>query len=47
LLAKNERRLSQYVLALVPNWADADDLIQQTKVRLWEQFGQYDKSGCL
>jgi RNA polymerase sigma-70 factor (ECF subfamily) len=27
---------------MVPNWADADDLMQQTKVRLWEQFGEYD-----
>jgi RNA polymerase sigma-70 factor (ECF subfamily) len=44
LLATNERRIARYVLALVPNWADADDLVQQTKIALWEQFDDYDVS---
>ena len=42
LLAQHERRLKAYILALVPNWADADDLYQETTVRLWEQFADYD-----
>ena len=42
LLAACERRLDNYVLTLVPNWADAEDVVQQTKLRLWEQFEQYD-----
>ena len=42
LLASNERRIAQFVFAMVPNWADADDLTQQTKMRLWEQFDEYD-----
>jgi RNA polymerase sigma-70 factor, ECF subfamily len=42
LLAVCERRLDNYVLTLVPNWADAEDIVQQTKLRLWEQFEQYD-----
>jgi len=42
LLATHERRLNYYVLALVPHWADAEDVIQQTKLRLWEQFPSYD-----
>ena len=42
LLGKYERQLNCYVLALVPNWADADDIVQQTRIRLWEQFDSYD-----
>ena len=34
--------MKAYILALVPNWADADDLYQETTVRLWEQFADYD-----
>ena len=41
LLAQNERRLAAYVLALVPHWADADEIVQETKIRLWQQFGDY------
>ena len=42
LLAAHEHCLSSYVLALVPNWSDAEEIIQQTKLRLWEQFDAYD-----
>ena len=42
LLAAHEHRLGSFVLALVPNWTDAEDIIQQTKLRLWEQFETYD-----
>lgn len=42
LLASHEQRLGSFVLALVPNWNDAEDIIQQTKLRLWEQFETYD-----
>ena len=45
LLAREERRLTAYVAALVPNWADMDDILQATKLKLWEQFGNYDRSG--
>ena len=45
LLAREERRLTAYVAALVPNWADVDDLLQATKLKLWEQFGDYDPRG--
>jgi RNA polymerase sigma-70 factor (ECF subfamily) len=30
------------ILSLVPNWADADDIAQQVRLRLWEQFDDYD-----
>jgi RNA polymerase sigma-70 factor (ECF subfamily) len=37
LYTQNERRVSAYIVSLVPNWADADDLIQETGLRLWSQ----------
>jgi RNA polymerase sigma-70 factor (ECF subfamily) len=42
LLAACERRLDNYVLTLVPNWSDAEEIVQQAKLRLWERFEQYD-----
>jgi RNA polymerase sigma-70 factor, ECF subfamily len=44
LLGQNERRLLGFILSLVPNWADADDIAQEVKIRLWEQFDDYDPS---
>ncbi|WP_218932409.1 sigma-70 family RNA polymerase sigma factor [Adhaeretor mobilis] len=44
MLAASERRLAGFVLAIVPNFADADELLQETKIRLWEQFEDYDPS---
>ncbi len=41
LLSTCERRLHTYVLAMVGNLTDADDVIQETNVRLWEQFAEY------
>ena len=38
MLGEYERPLQAYVLALVGNWADADDIVQETRIRLWEQF---------
>lgn len=42
LLAAHDHRIGSYVLALIPNWNDAEEIIQQTKLRLWEQFESYD-----
>jgi RNA polymerase sigma-70 factor (ECF subfamily) len=42
LLTQNERRLDGFVLALLPNWHDAEEVIQDTKLRLWQQFAEYD-----
>ena len=41
LLSTHERRISAFVLALVPHWADADEIVQETKIRLWQQFENY------
>lgn len=45
LLSENERRLKGYVLSLVPNWADAEEIFADTNARLWEQFDEFDAEG--
>ena len=42
LLAAHERQLTGFVLALLPNYNDADEVLQETKLRLWDQFDKYD-----
>ena len=38
LFLRNERRLYAYILVLLPNRADADDLLQETSLTLWDKF---------
>ncbi len=40
----SEREILRYVVALVPNIADAQEIVQQTAVVLWEKFDEYDRS---
>ena len=42
LLTRNERQVYAYLLSLVPNWADADEILQETNIRLWDQFDQFN-----
>lgn len=42
LLAKHDRALSLYVYGLVPIHADADDILQQTKMVMWKSFSQFE-----
>ncbi len=42
LFLENEHEVLRYVLALVPNLADARDIIQETAVSLWKRFDDYD-----
>lgn len=42
LLGTQDRRLFGYILSLVPNYADAEELAQKVRLRLWEQFDEYD-----
>lgn len=37
-----ERSLYGYIFSLVPNWNDADEILQETNIRLWEQFEQFE-----
>jgi RNA polymerase sigma-70 factor (ECF subfamily) len=42
LFLRSEREIFRYVAALVPNVADAEDIVQQTAIALWEKFDAYD-----
>lgn len=44
LFLRSEREVFRYVAALVPNIADAEDIVQQTAIALWEKFDAYDPS---
>lgn len=41
LLTKHERMIYGYVLSLVPNVADADEIVQETCLRLWDEFDKF------
>jgi RNA polymerase sigma-70 factor (ECF subfamily) len=41
LLGQNQRRIFMYVMNLVPNWNDADDIVQETNLVLWRSFDQF------
>jgi RNA polymerase sigma-70 factor, ECF subfamily len=42
LFLRSEREIFRYVAALVPNATDAEDIVQQTALALWEKFDAYD-----
>lgn len=42
LLARHERLLGAYVMTMVPNPADADDILQDSKVIMWRHFHQFE-----
>ena len=44
LFLRSEREIFRYVAALVPNVADAEDIVQQTALALWEKFEVYDSN---
>lgn len=41
LMTKYERMVYGYIFCLVPNWADADEILQETNIRLWEEFEKF------
>ena len=41
IVATHEARLRCYVLSLVPRWADADEIMQEVNVVLWQKFEQF------
>ena len=42
LFLRSEREIFRYVAALVPNMIDAEDIVQQTAIALWQKFDAYD-----
>lgn len=41
-LTNCERAVYGYIFSLVPNWNDADEILQETNIRLWEEFDRYE-----
>lgn len=44
LMLKSERAIFRYVMAMVPSLAEAEDIVQDTALALWEKFDEYDRS---
>lgn len=42
LFARHSRRIYSYILTLVPNPTDADEIYQDTSMILWEKFGEFE-----
>jgi RNA polymerase sigma-70 factor (ECF subfamily) len=42
LYTKHQHRILAYIFTLVPNRTDAEDLLQDTSVLLWEKFDQFE-----
>jgi RNA polymerase sigma-70 factor (ECF subfamily) len=41
LLGEHDRRLSLFILSLVPNWSDAEEIRQETNAKLWQEYGKF------
>ena len=42
LLMANQRRINSYVLSVVPNLSDADDIMQETISVMWRKFDEFE-----
>ena len=42
LLSSHERFLAGYVYSLIPNASDAEDILQDVKMALWQNFEQFE-----
>ncbi len=43
LFAQHEHRVYAYIVSALANWADADEVMQETSVALWEMFDQFQE----
>ncbi len=43
LLMENERRIYAYIRTLLGNATDADDVLQETSILLWDKFSEFDQ----
>lgn len=44
LLGAHERNLFGYIFSMTGNWDDSQEIMQRLRIRVWEQFSQYDPS---
>lgn len=42
LLGQNQRRIFMYVMSLVPNFNDAEEIVQETNLVLWREFSRFE-----
>lgn len=42
LLVQNQRNILAFILSLVPQKNDAEDIFQDTLTEMWKKFGQYE-----
>lgn len=43
LWTQHQRRVFAYIYTLIPNRADAEDLLQETSITLWEKFSEFEE----
>jgi len=41
LFVSHETRLAAFAMSMIPNWADADDLLQEASMVMWKKFDQF------
>jgi RNA polymerase sigma-70 factor (ECF subfamily) len=41
LYTSHEVRLRTFALSLIPNWADAEEIVQQASLVMWQKFDQF------
>ncbi|ARN56331.1 sigma-70 family RNA polymerase sigma factor [Sedimentisphaera salicampi] len=43
LVTQNQRLVFRYILSIVPNYSDAEDIYQDTVTSLWEKFDKFER----
>ena len=43
LLAEHERKLTRYVMSVMPSIADAEDILQESKLVMWREFQNFEE----
>jgi RNA polymerase sigma-70 factor (ECF subfamily) len=43
LFAQHEHQVYAYIVSVMGNWADADEVMQETSVALWEMFDEFQQ----
>jgi RNA polymerase sigma-70 factor (ECF subfamily) len=41
LFARHQREIYAYIAAALPNWSDADEVMQETSLALWDHFDRW------